>query len=192
MSNNRILWTFVSLVIFASPVLTLAEGSWPQWRGPNRDGKSSEMGLLDEFKPDGPPLVWQSEGLGSGYSSIAIADGKIFTLGRRGKQEQLIALSQETGSEIWAAEIASLASYPSSGDLLVNGAWFKEGRVVVFESQTSSHGGLGGAQTEAFLVAPVGWGTRAEDRKTPESLHLLIKQQLVRMRSVPAPTSGRG
>ena len=61
-----------------------AEGNWPQWRGPNRDGRSPEMGLLDKWTQDGPPLLWQAEGLGSGYSSVAIAGGKIFTLGLQG------------------------------------------------------------------------------------------------------------
>ena len=31
-------------------------GDWPQWRGPNRDGKSSDTGLLKEWPEDGPKL----------------------------------------------------------------------------------------------------------------------------------------
>src|SRR6185436_2819764 len=56
---------------------------WPQWRGPHRDGASTEKGLLQQWKDDGPPLAWKTKGLGEGYASIAIADGKIYTMGKR-------------------------------------------------------------------------------------------------------------
>ena len=65
---------------------------WPQWRGPNRDGKSTETDIVDEFTGTGPPLLWEVVGLGSGYSSVAVANGIIYTLGRRGDMEQLIAI----------------------------------------------------------------------------------------------------
>jgi hypothetical protein len=64
---------------------------WPQWRGPNRDGISPETDLLDEWPKDGPPLLWKATGLGGSYSSLAIADGKIYTLGHRGGKEELLA-----------------------------------------------------------------------------------------------------
>ncbi len=94
-------------IIALLPILALAEGFWPQWRGPNRDGKSSEQGLVDEFTEDGPPLLWQNEGLGKGYASVAIAGGRIFTLGRVGQQEQLIALSQMDGSKMWSVDVGA-------------------------------------------------------------------------------------
>jgi hypothetical protein len=56
-------------------------GSWPQFRGPNRDGKSAETGLLKEWPAGGPMLLWSVGGLGIGFSSVAIADGLICTTG---------------------------------------------------------------------------------------------------------------
>lgn len=84
--------------------LQVAKGEWPQWRGPRRDGISTETGLLKEWSADGPPVAWQIKGLGKGYSSVAIAGGKIFTMGRRGASEFLIALDLEGGSELWATD----------------------------------------------------------------------------------------
>ena len=52
-----------------------------QWRGENRDGIYNETGLLKEWPADGPQLLWKQEGLGAGYSSVAIANGKIFVTG---------------------------------------------------------------------------------------------------------------
>jgi outer membrane protein assembly factor BamB len=77
-------------------------GSWSQWRGPNRDGISPEKGLLTEWPKDGPPVVWKVKGLGRGYASVSIGDGKIFSMGRRKDAEHLIALDVKDGSEIWA------------------------------------------------------------------------------------------
>src|SRR6266446_6375266 len=68
---------------------------WPQWRGVHRDAKSDESGLLQEWPKDGPRLAWKGTGLGRGYSSVAAADGKIFTMGDVGepfKGEAIIAL----------------------------------------------------------------------------------------------------
>lgn len=55
--------------------------NWPQFRGPHRDGKSSETGLLQAWAEGGPPLVWEVDGLGDGYSSAAIAHGLVYTTG---------------------------------------------------------------------------------------------------------------
>ena len=60
-----------------------ATGEWTQWRGPNRDGISTETGLLKEWPEGGPSLTWQVKGLGSGFSSVAIAGGRIYTMGKK-------------------------------------------------------------------------------------------------------------
>src|SRR5438477_9850490 len=64
--------------------VTWAEGAdWPQWRGSNRDGICSETGLLKQWPSGGPRLLWKANGLGSGYSTLAIAGDRIFTVGER-------------------------------------------------------------------------------------------------------------
>ncbi len=74
---------------------------WPQWRGPNRDGISSETGLLASWPSNGPPVIWKTSGLGEGYSSLAIAGGKIYTQGQRGRQEFVMAFDVATGKKLW-------------------------------------------------------------------------------------------
>jgi outer membrane protein assembly factor BamB len=54
---------------------------WPQFRGPNRDGKSAETGLLKKWPESGPKLLWSVDGLGIGFSSVVVADGFIYTTG---------------------------------------------------------------------------------------------------------------
>ena len=52
-----------------------------QWRGENRDGIYNETGLLKIWATNGPELLWFAEELGDGYSSPAIANGKIYVAG---------------------------------------------------------------------------------------------------------------
>lgn len=85
------------------------KGEWPTFRGPKRTGVSTETGLLQSWPQDGPALVWETPGVGRGYSSLAIADGRIFTLGDNtsladDQDEYLLAFEQATGKPLWQAK----------------------------------------------------------------------------------------
>ncbi len=74
---------------------------WPQWRGPNRDGKSAETGLLASWPAGGPRLLWKAQGLGAGYSSFAVVGGRLYTQGQEGGQQFVIALDVSSGKQLW-------------------------------------------------------------------------------------------
>ena len=78
---------------------------WPQWRGPNRDGLSRDTGLLSSWAPSGPPLAWKVSGLGAGFSSVAVAGGRIYTMGDRSGVQSLLALNQADGRPVWSARV---------------------------------------------------------------------------------------
>lgn len=78
---------------------------WPQWQGPDRDGKSAETGLLQQWPQDGPPLAWRIDNLGGGDSAPSIALGRVYGMGNRGDEEVVWALSEKDGSEIWATPL---------------------------------------------------------------------------------------
>ena len=91
----------------AKPTLDLAKveaqkGEWSRWRGPNGDGISAEKGLLKEWPSDGPPLLWQAKGFGSGFSSVAISGGKIFTLGNKDGKCCVVAADVKDGEVLWS------------------------------------------------------------------------------------------
>jgi outer membrane protein assembly factor BamB len=83
----------------------MTSGDWPQWRGPNRDGISTETGLLNSWPNDGPPLLWSTRGAGRGYSSVAVSDGRIYTMGNRGSSEDLIAFDEKSGDLLWSTRV---------------------------------------------------------------------------------------
>jgi len=82
---------------------------WPRFRGPNVDGLSPEKGLLQTWPEAGPPLIWKLEGLGNGYSTIAIADGRILTMGDReegSKETQFVlCFSLAERKLLWATPV---------------------------------------------------------------------------------------
>src|SRR5437773_4251120 len=94
----------------ASTVATSQTADWFQWRGPNRDGKSAETGLLKDWPQGGPPQIWRSIGNGIGYSSFSTTGGLLFTLGARGKTEYVIALEAATGKKVWETANGTLFS----------------------------------------------------------------------------------
>ena len=79
--------------------------SWPQWRGPLRDGVSRETGLLREWSASGPPLRWRIEGLGAGYSSLAVTATRIYTAGDQDGSAVLVALDRSDGKTLWTTSI---------------------------------------------------------------------------------------
>ena len=81
--------------------LNAQAADWPQWRGQNRDGISPETGLLTSWPSGGPKVVWRISGLGVGYSSFSIVNGRMYTQGQRGKQEFVIALDVNNGAKLW-------------------------------------------------------------------------------------------
>ncbi len=85
--------------------LPAAAADWPQWRGPNRDGRSAETGLLKEWPEDGPPLAWKVSGLGAGYSSVSITGGKIFSMGDLDDGQYLLALAEDGGGLLWKTRV---------------------------------------------------------------------------------------
>ncbi len=79
--------------------------AWPQFRGPHRDDVSAEKGLLTEWPKEGPAVVWKTAGMGGGFSSVAIAGGKIFTLGNTDNKTYVRAVDQASGKLIWSAPV---------------------------------------------------------------------------------------
>jgi outer membrane protein assembly factor BamB len=81
---------------------------WPQWRGAKRDGIASDTGLVARWPAGGPELVWKANNLGAGFSSVSIADGRIFTMGDRADGQFVIALDLASGKQLWAARIGDV------------------------------------------------------------------------------------
>ncbi|MEO1979935.1 MAG: PQQ-binding-like beta-propeller repeat protein [Fuerstiella sp.] len=69
--------------------------------GPRLDGISQETGWSTDWPDGGLSQVWTRE-VGTGFSSICVADGRIYTMGHTDGQETIWCLQEETGEEIWS------------------------------------------------------------------------------------------
>ena len=88
------------LLLFASPARSAdAEPSWPQWRGPNRDGVAPASGVPARW-PKEPKKKWSVE-VGEGHSGPVVAGGKVYVFARRDDEERLLCLDAATGKELW-------------------------------------------------------------------------------------------
>ena len=77
-----------------------ANEDWPQWRGPLRNGKSTETGINTNWRAVPPKIAWRHK-IGGGYSSISVIGNRLYTMDRQGDQERVICLSAEDGKELW-------------------------------------------------------------------------------------------
>jgi outer membrane protein assembly factor BamB len=87
---------------------TATAADWPQWRGPNRDGKSADTDLLKTWPAKGPRLAWSvtaGDEIGVGYGSPAVVGDKVYILGsdsaKKDGQEYCTCLSATDGKKLW-------------------------------------------------------------------------------------------
>ena len=100
----KITTTAIITLVLAAINLTSFAGDWPQWRGPNRDGVSTEKGLLDKWPEGGPKLVWKAEGVGEGFASVSVKDGMIYTMGDGKETSHVFCLDAKSGKILWTSK----------------------------------------------------------------------------------------
>jgi outer membrane protein assembly factor BamB len=100
------------MVILLVPltVLSAVAGDWPQWRGPGRDGHSTDTDLIKQWPAGGPRLAWKTAELGKGYSGVSVAGDRLYTMGDKDAAGFLLALSAADGKVLWSAKIGAAGS----------------------------------------------------------------------------------
>lgn len=120
-----------------------AQTDWPGWRGPLRDGISTESAWKTEGKAE---ALWSMD-LGLGYSAVAISGGRLYSMGYDPEAEVDLVwcLDAETGEELWVFDYpAKIWDYLHGGGTLstptIDGAMVytanREGMVYCFEGET--------------------------------------------------------
>jgi outer membrane protein assembly factor BamB len=109
----------VGSVCLLGASLALA-ADWAQWRGPNRDGISAEIGLLKGWPKEGPKLLWQQKEIGYGYSTPAVVGDRLYVISNTGMDNEFVeARSVADGKQIWMTRIGKVGpnqgpQYPGS------------------------------------------------------------------------------
>jgi outer membrane protein assembly factor BamB len=95
----------LTLISVSAGLIQVATGDeWPQFLGPDRNGISAEMGLVDSFPAAGPKQVWRVPG-GVGMSGLVICRGKLLTTVQAEGSECVVALDAATGKQLWRTSI---------------------------------------------------------------------------------------
>jgi outer membrane protein assembly factor BamB len=105
---------------------------WGQFRGPKRDGVSTETGLLKEWPKGGPALAWKATGLGEGMSSVSVVGNRVFTMG----DGAMLALDVNTGKILWKTATGDTGNASQTqGGNGPRGTPASDGTVVIGEFQ---------------------------------------------------------
>jgi outer membrane protein assembly factor BamB len=110
--KSRLIAILATLCLYSSPVsVTTFAKDWPQWRGPERNGISSETGLLKQWPAEGPKLLWQLNDLGDGYSTPAVVGDRIYLMSNRGLDNEFVqARSTQDGKVIWTTRVGNVGN----------------------------------------------------------------------------------
>ncbi len=77
-----------------------ASADWPCWRGLDHNGISTETQWRDTWPATGPRIVWRAN-VDTGFSAVALAAGKLYTLGNTDDRDTVYCLDALTGKQIW-------------------------------------------------------------------------------------------
>lgn len=91
------------LVLAGLFAATSMASDWPQFLGPNGDGTSAEAGWNQDWNQKPPRELWRVE-VGTGCSSITVADGRLYTMGNRRNRDTVWCIDAESGRVIWSHE----------------------------------------------------------------------------------------
>jgi len=93
-----------TIAAVAGGVLLICAGQalgqdWPQWRGPNRDGKVSGFAAPEKW-PGTLTQKWQTT-VGQGDATPALAGDRLYVFARQGSEEVTLCLNASDGKEVW-------------------------------------------------------------------------------------------
>jgi outer membrane protein assembly factor BamB len=109
---NCLLLTLAQILIFATPAQR--SDNWPEWRGPDRDGVSTEKGLPAEWSAN-KNIVWKLALPGVAGSTPVIWGERIFLTSDNDSELFLLCVST-SGKELWRRKLGSARVRPRAGE----------------------------------------------------------------------------
>lgn len=107
-----------------SPRALAPDATWPQWRGPTRDGLVAGPPWPDALSAATVDELWAVEGLGPSYSGPLVLGERVFTTETVDEEFEVVrALDRATGTELWRASWEGALSVPFFAAR--NGSWIR-------------------------------------------------------------------
>jgi len=108
MVSRKVIRGYMLALVFGLSINAIGTGfystaeaaDWPNWRGPNYNGISSETGWNATWPEGGPKVLWKKS-IGTGFASMAISNGRVYATGNIKDNDILYCFDAKTGEEIW-------------------------------------------------------------------------------------------
>jgi outer membrane protein assembly factor BamB len=107
-------WLVTCVCLLSVTVAMGAAPEWPQYRGANRDGKSSDSGINTDWNAKAPKLLWMADGLGAGFSSASINGDQLFSSGSFDDGQYAVCFDLKTQKVAWKTRITE--QLPKTGN----------------------------------------------------------------------------
>ena len=100
------------VLVMACSVTAASAEDWPCWRGPDRNGVSTEKEWSPASLKNGTKKLWTAD-IGAGFSTVAVVKDRAFTFGNKGGKDIIQCLNADSGKQIWQHSYAcDAARYP--------------------------------------------------------------------------------
>lgn len=100
---TNLLSVFLNLPLCFAVLTGTIPGDWAEWRGPARDGVSTEKNLPQKWSPTGDNLAWKAPY--GGRSAPIVMGDRVYLINSVGKgetlQERVVALDANNGKLVW-------------------------------------------------------------------------------------------
>ena len=91
---------------------------WPNWRGPQHNGISHETDWIGDWPECEPVILWEQQ-VGTGFSSIVVADGRVYTMGNSDRMVEDPGAGGRSGVGQRLAEVDEVFCLePNTGEIL--------------------------------------------------------------------------
>ncbi len=147
--DNSITIFGLFLQVLLMNVCAMAD-DWPHWRGPQHNGISSETDWMGDWPACQPVILWEQE-VGSGFSSIVVADGRLYTMGNSERMVEVLDDTSTTGAVSRLQEMDEVFCLdPNTGDILWIHGYPSPLAPILYEGGTSATPTIADANVYTF------------------------------------------
>jgi len=151
------------LLLVVAAAVSASAADWPNFRGPTGDNASTEDTWSHAWPAEGPKKLWSAK-VGTGFSSIAVSGGKVYTQGNDQEQDSVWCLDAATGMQMWRHTFPSkldpkyYAGGPSSTPTVFDGAVFTLSKRGLIHCLDAATGAVRWSHQLADELKPPSWG----------------------------------
>jgi outer membrane protein assembly factor BamB len=100
LSLNSKTLVYATLLLAGLLACPTRASDWYRWRGPDANGISRETGWLVKWPDAGPRQLWKTS-VGTGFSSMTVSGGRVYTMGNANNTDTIYCFDAKTGAPVW-------------------------------------------------------------------------------------------